>query len=78
MARTPDDTSDIGTMIAQAEAELSRLKARRALGVEPVRDPSDPFDPVGCLELWLAALYAVRDRRLDVSDLLSARTTGLN
>ncbi len=53
------ELAEIEALIARAEAELAEL----ARGLEQDGhgpDPSDPFDPVGCLEIWLRAL---RDRR---------------
>jgi hypothetical protein len=56
--------AEIDALITGAEAELAALKLH--IGRKGrVPDPSDAFDPVGCLELWLAALYASRARLLD-------------
>jgi hypothetical protein len=56
----PLELAEVEALIARAEAELATL--RRRLGREGrVPDPADPFDPVRCLEIWLAALYAARD-----------------
>jgi hypothetical protein len=50
----------IEAMIGQAEAQLAAHKVRlKREGRIP--NPSDPFDQVGCLELWLAVLRQLRD-----------------
>jgi hypothetical protein len=46
-------------MIGDAEAELEAVR-RRLERQGRVPDPSDPADPVACLEIWLAALRAHR------------------
>ena len=74
--RRPEERSlelaEIEAMIVGAEAELVALKRR--LGQEcRVTDPSDPFDPIRCLELWLCALYATRARLLQASGQVSSR-----
>jgi hypothetical protein len=47
-------------MIARAEAELAALRLRLGReGCAPA--PADPFDPIACLEIWLAALHVARD-----------------
>ncbi len=71
-----EDTSlelaEIEAMIARAEAELSALRFRLGREGRAV-DPSDPFDPVHCLEIWLAALYATRARLLCAAAQASSR-----
>jgi hypothetical protein len=51
------ELADIEALIEVAEDELAalRLSIRRDGGSSP--DPSDPFDPISCLEIWLAALH---------------------
>ena len=62
----PPELAEIEALIAQAEAELAALRRRLGQDGRPP-DPSDPFDPVGCLEIWLAALYATRAGLLHAS-----------
>ena len=61
------ELAEVEVMIAQAEAELAELRRRlEQEGRSP--EPSDPSDPVGCLEIWLAALRTCRkelSRRLN-------------
>jgi hypothetical protein len=50
-------------MIGQAEAQLAAHKLRlKREGRSP--NPSDPFDQVGCLKLWLAVLRRLRSEQL--------------
>ena len=54
------ELAEVEALIAQAETELAVL--RRPLEREGrFPDPSDPFDPAGCLEIWLRALRERRD-----------------
>src|SRR3954468_17813 len=46
-------------LLARAEAALTDLHLRREAG--PAPDPSDPADPVRCLEIWIAALRVLLD-----------------
>src|SRR3954451_24744726 len=48
---TSPDLTEIEGLLARAEADLAGLKPR---------DPSDPADPARCLEIWIAALRAMR------------------
>ena len=59
----PQELARIGALIGQAEVELAthKLRLKRA-GRSPSR--ADPFDQVGCLELWLAALREHRSALL--------------
>jgi hypothetical protein len=67
--RARRDLAGLAAMIVGAELELATLHRRLArAGSAP--DPSDPFDPVGCLETWLAALRGRRE------ELLRARGEG--
>jgi len=61
------ELAEVEALIAQAEAELA------VLGRHPERDgrapdPSDLFDPTGCLEIWLRALREHRDNILRRTD----------
>jgi hypothetical protein len=61
------ELAEVEALIAQAETELAVL--RRPLereGRSP--DPSDPFDPAGCLEIWLRALREFRGDLLRGTD----------
>ena len=54
------ELAEVEALIARAETELA------VLGRHPDRegrapDPSDPYDPAGCLEIWLRALREHRD-----------------
>ena len=62
----PPELAEIEALIAEAEAELAVLRQRLECGSR-APDPSDPFNPVGCLEIWLAALYATRAGLLHAS-----------
>ena len=54
------ELAQIEAMIGQAKAELAAHKLRlKCEGRSP--NPSDPFDQVGCLELWLAVLRQLRN-----------------
>ena len=59
----PDHAQELArieAMIGQAEAQLAAHKVRiKREGRSP--NPSDPFDQVGCLELWLTVLRELRD-----------------
>ena len=52
-------SAGIERLIARAEADLAGLTLRRAREAGPSPDPSDPADPVRCLQIWLAALRSV-------------------
>ena len=66
------ELAEVEALIAQAETELAVLG--RFLEREGrFFDPADPFDPVGCLEIWLAALYAARAGLLHASGQASSR-----
>jgi hypothetical protein len=56
------ELASIEALIEQAEHELKALRLKGNGGPPP--DPSDPFDPVGCLEIWLAALRGHRTELL--------------
>jgi hypothetical protein len=61
------EMAEVEALIAEAEAELAVL--RRPLEREGrTPDPSDPFDPAGCLEIWLRALRERRDDLLRGTD----------
>jgi hypothetical protein len=55
-----DALAGIEGLIARAEADLAALRLRRGREAGPPSDPADPADPLRCLEIWLAALHAVR------------------
>src|SRR3954452_25317683 len=50
--------AEIEGLLARAEAALAGLHLGREAGPPP--DPSDPADPVRCLEIWIAALRTLR------------------
>ena len=52
----------IEALIEQAEDDLKALRLLKGNGGPP-SNPSSPFDPIGCLEIWLAAL---RGRRAEL------------
>src|SRR4051794_28819548 len=54
-------------LLARAGADLAELRLRRGREAGPPPDPADPADPVRCLEIWLAALRAVRALPLRVN-----------
>ncbi len=57
------ELAQIEAMIGQAEAELAAHRLRlKHEGRSP--NPSDPFDQVGCLKLWLAVLRRLRSEWL--------------
>ena len=59
---TLPELAEVEALIAEAEAKLAVLRQHlECEGRAP--GPSDPFDPVGCLEIWLRAL---RERRDDI------------
>ena len=58
---TTPGLAEVEAMIGDAEAELEAVR-RRLERRGRVPDPSDPADPVACLEIWLAALRAHRAR----------------
>ena len=61
------ELAEVEALIAQAETELAVL--RRPLECEGRSpDPSDPFDPAGCLEIWLRALREFRGDLLRGTD----------
>ena len=61
----PDpDLVAFDALITEAEAELARHKRRLEQAGGPAPAPSDPFDPISCLELWLKALRRCRAQRL--------------
>jgi hypothetical protein len=49
---------------AISDLELAALRLRPKHDGGPPPDPSDPADPVSCLELWLAALHGRRAQLL--------------
>src|SRR3954449_3551922 len=51
--------AEIEGLLARAEAALAGLHLGSEAG--PAPDPSDPADPVRCLEIWIAALRALLD-----------------
>ena len=53
----------IEALIEQAEDDLKALRLRLKGNGGPPSNPSSPFDPIGCLEIWLAAL---RGRRAEL------------
>ena len=57
------ELADIEALIELAEDELKALRLRSRRDGGPPPDPSDPFDPISCLEIWLAAL---RGRRAEL------------
>jgi hypothetical protein len=74
---TPSLTpADIERLIARAEADLVGLMLRRAREAGPPPDPSDPADPVRCLEIWIAALRALRAPFPPAADRLLPRKGG--
>jgi hypothetical protein len=54
------ELAEIEALIEQAEHELQGLRARFTRNGGPPLDPSDPADPISCLEIWLAALCGRR------------------
>jgi hypothetical protein len=54
----------IEALIEQAENELKALRLRPQPEGRPPPDRSDPFDPISCLEIWLAALKGHRAQLL--------------
>ena len=61
------ELAEVEALVAQAEVELAVLRQRlEHEGRSP--DPSDPFDSVGCLEIWLRALRERRDDLLCGTD----------
>ena len=58
------ELAEVEALTAQAETELAVL--RRPL--EREGRPPDPFDPAGCLEIWLRALRERRDDLLRGTD----------
>jgi hypothetical protein len=58
------ELADIEALIEVAEDELAALRLRPKHDGGPPPDPSDPADPVSCLELWLAALHGRRAQLL--------------
>ena len=56
------ELASIEALIEQAEDELKALRLFKGNG-RPPSNPSNPFDPIGCLEIWLAAL---RGRRTEL------------
>ena len=52
--------AEIGGLLARAEAALAGLRLGREAGPPRRPTPSDPADPVRCLEVWIAALRAAR------------------
>jgi hypothetical protein len=54
------ELADIEALVEAAEDELAALRLRRKQDGRPPPDPSDPFDPISCLEIWLAALHGRR------------------
>jgi outer membrane protein TolC len=61
------ELAKVEALIARAEAELAVLRQHpEREGRAP--DPSDPFDPAGCLEIWLRALREHRDDILRRTD----------
>jgi hypothetical protein len=55
---------DIEALIEVAEDELAALRLRLKHDGGPPPDPSDPADPISCLEIWLAALHGRRAQLL--------------
>ncbi len=56
----PQKLPEIEAMIGQAEVQLAAHKLRlKREGRSP--NPCDPFDQIGCLELWLAVLRRLRN-----------------
>jgi hypothetical protein len=54
------ELDDLEALIEVAEDELAALRRRRQRNGGPPSNPSDPFDPGGCLEIWLGALHGRR------------------
>jgi hypothetical protein len=54
------ELAQIEAMIGQAEAQLAAHKLRLKHGGR-TPNPSDPFDQIGCLKLWLAVLRGLRN-----------------
>jgi hypothetical protein len=54
------ELDDIEALIEVAEDELAALRRRRQRDGGQPPNPSDPFDPLSCLEIWLAALHGRR------------------
>jgi hypothetical protein len=61
------ELAEVEALIAQAETELAVLRRPLEREGRPP-DPSDPFDPAGCLEIWLRALRERRDDLLRGTD----------
>jgi hypothetical protein len=57
------ELDDVEALIEVAEDELAALRRHRQRDGGQPSNPSDPFDPVSCLEIWLAAL---RGRRTEL------------
>ncbi len=57
------ELADMEVLIERAESELEALRLRLHQEGRLPPDPSDPFDPITCLEIWLAAL---RGRRAEL------------
>jgi hypothetical protein len=57
------ELASIEALIEQAEHQLKAVKLRLKGNGGPPPDPSDPSEPVSCLEIWLAAL---RGRRTEL------------
>ena len=53
------ELAKIEALIEQAEDNLKALRLLKGNGGPP-SNPSNPFDPIGCLEIWLAALCGRR------------------
>src|SRR3954452_23839994 len=66
--------AEIEGLLARAEAALAGLHLGREAGPPP--DPSDPADPVRCLEIWIAALRALRAPFPPAADRLLPRKGG--
>ena len=54
------EVAKIEALIEQAEDQLEALRFRLKGNGVPSPDPSDPADPISCLEIWLAALHGRR------------------
>ncbi len=50
----------ITTLIEEAETELKDVRRRLQREACLPPKPTDPFDPVSCLGIWLAALHGRR------------------